>query len=241
MKNGKLICGIGVNDADYVVVEREEIGYVDGKRKQKIVWECAYYKVWTSMLSRCYSTKYQEKHPTYKGCSVSDEWLTFSNFKSWMEKQDWEGKQLDKDLLFEGNKVYSAETCVFVSREVNMFATDRGAARGEWLIGVYWNKEVNKFKSQCSNPFTKKREYLGLFTSELEAHQAWRKRKLELAYELADIQTDERVAKALIDRYTNYKMIGTANVGVYRNRVVFKPETIIPAIELRSSMTTSVD
>lgn len=37
------------------------------------------------------------------------------------------------------------------------------------------------------------------------------------------------------------EQIGTANVGVYRNRVVFKPETIIPAIELRSSMTTSVD
>ena len=58
--------------------------------------------------------------------------------------------------------------------------------------------------SQCNNPFTKKSEYLGLFIDELEAHQTWLKRKLELAHLLAAEQTDKRVAKALISRYTNY-------------------------------------
>ena len=43
-----------------------------------------------------------------------------------------------------------------------------------------------------------------LFRSQIEAHQAWLKRKLELATLLAAEQTDERVAKALIARYTNY-------------------------------------
>lgn len=138
----KLVCGVGINDADYVVQRKETIGYVNGKHKQKLVWTCPYYRVWTNMLVRCYSTKKQEKYPTYKGCTVSDEWLTFSVFKSWMEKQDWDGKQLDKDLLFEGNKVYSAETCVFVTKEVNMFTTERCAARGEWPIGVNWHKGV---------------------------------------------------------------------------------------------------
>ena len=202
--NPRLVYGVGINDADYVTNKRETIGYVNGKQKQKRVWECPYYRAWENMLARCYSAKYQEKQPTYKGCSVSDDWLTFSNFKNWMEKQDWEGKQLDKDILLEGNKVYSKESCVFVTRMVNMFTIDSGAARGEWLIGVYWNKGKNKFMSMCSNPFTKKREYLGLFTTELEAHEKWRKRKLELSHELAAIQTDIRVAKALINRYTNY-------------------------------------
>lgn len=154
------------------------------------------------MLERCFSTKFQERNPSYKGCSVSEEWLRFSNFKSWMEAQDFEGMQLDKDLLIEGSKVYSAETCVFVTPTVNTFTVDRGASRGEWLIGVYWLKARQKFRADCNNPFTKKREYLGLFTCEQEAHQAWLTRKLELAYELAAIQTDPRVAKALIDRYT---------------------------------------
>ena len=201
-ENKKLVYGVGVNDADYVVQRKEMIGYVSGKRKRKLVWVCPYYQSWKNMLQRCYSAKRQELIPTYKGCTVSDAWLIFSNFKAWMEKQNWEGKHLDKDLLIEGNKVYSAETCVFVTRMVNMFTIDRGASRGEWMIGVYWNKAEKKFLARCNNPMSGKQEFLGLFTCEQEAHKAWLKRKLELAHELAAIQTDQRVAKALIDRYS---------------------------------------
>ena len=199
----KLVCSVGINDADYAVVKYETV-VVNGVRKRILVWFCPFYRTWASMLKRCYSTKLQERFPTYIGCSVSEEWKTFSNFRAWMDKQDWQGKQLDKDLLFEGNKVYNKDTCVFVSSAVNKFTTDRGNDRGEWLIGVNWDKVAGKFKSMCSNPFTKKQEHPGYFTSEQEAHQEWLKRKLELAYELAAIQTDERVAEALIERYTNY-------------------------------------
>lgn len=208
MKNGKsavpkLVCGVGINDADYVVEKRETI-IVNGKRKQKLIWVCPFYQTWKGMLKRCYSAKTQERQPTYRGCSVSEEWHTFSNFKNWMEKQDFEGKQLDKDLLLEGNKVYGPETCVFVSGMVNNFTIDCGSARGEWLIGVCWDKKASKFKSRCSNPFTNKQENLGYFKCEVEAHQTWLKRKLGLAHLLAAEQTDGRVAKALIARYTNY-------------------------------------
>ena len=200
----RLVYGVGINDADYVVERKETIGYVDGKQKRRLAWVCPYYRVWQNMLMRCYSPKYQERSPTYKGCTVSEEWKRFSNFRKWVVAQDWEDKQLDKDLLFEGNKVYSKETCAFVSKAVNMFTTDRGASRGEWLIGVCWHKRGGKFMSQCRNPFTKKRENLGYFACELEAHKAWLKRKLELAHLLAAEQTDERVGKALIERYVNY-------------------------------------
>lgn len=201
MKNGKLVCGVGVNDADYVVVKYETTE-VDGKQKRKRVWICPYFQTWKSMIERCFSTKFQERNPTYRGCSVSEEWLVFSVFKRWMESQDWEGKQLDKDLLVEGNKVYSAGTCVFVTLAVNSFTNDCRASRGEWSLGVDWYKSRQKFRANCHNPFTKKLEYLGLFTSEQDAHQAWLKRKLELAKELAAIQTDSRVAEALINRYS---------------------------------------
>ena len=205
MKIRKLVCGVGVNNADYVVQRKETIGYVDGKQQRKQIWVCPFYRVWNSMIERCYSAKFQDKNSTYKSCSVAEEWLTFSNFRAWMETQDWEGNQLDKDLLIEGNKVYSPETCVFVTHMVNSFTLDSGATRGEWPIGVYWHKGASKFKSQCSNPFTKKCEHLGLFTCEQEAHQAWLNRKLELAKELAELQTDPRVTEALVDRYSNYK------------------------------------
>ena len=203
MKASKLVHGVGINDADYVVEKRQTIE-VNGVRKQKLIWICPYYLAWRNMLRRCYSTKLQEKYPTYRGCSVSEEWLTFSNFRRWMECQDWEGMQLDKDLLFSGNKVYSAETCVFVTKAVNNFTTDRGNDRGEWSIGAIWHKGAGKFMSQCNNTFTKKKEHLGYFNCEIEAHKAWLKRKLELAHLLAKEQTDSRVAKALIERYTNY-------------------------------------
>lgn len=201
MKTKKLVCGLGLNDADYAVA-KYEITDMGGKQKRKRVWSCLYYQTWTKMLERCYSAKYQDRQPTYKGCSVSDEWKTFSNFKAWVATQDWQGKQLDKDLLFEGNKVYGADTCVFVTQTVNLFTNGNRAKRGEWLIGVYWDKLAGKFRAQCSNPFASKKEHLGLFTCEQEAHEAWLKRKLELAHELAAIQTDPRVAKALVDRYS---------------------------------------
>jgi hypothetical protein len=203
MKPKKLVYGVGINDADYVVQKDELISHANGKQKRKLVWRCPYHRAWEDMLKRCYSKKYQEQKPTYVGCTVSNDWLTFTNFKNWMADQDFKGKQLDKDLLVEDNKVYSPDTCVFVTPAVNNFTTDRGNDRGEWLIGACLDKRAGKFRAQCSNPFTKKQEFLGLFTNELQAHQAWRKRKLELAHELASIQTDARVAKALVDRYSN--------------------------------------
>ena len=80
-----------------------------------------------------------------------------------MMQQDCEGKHLDKDILFEGNKVYSPDTCVFVDGVVNTFLNDCAATRGEWPLGVCWNERAKKFQSQCCNPFTKNREYIGLF------------------------------------------------------------------------------
>ena len=134
MKN-KLVYGVGINDADYIVCIYEELPRTNGKQNQKIVWRCPFYSRWMSMLRRCYSKAYQEKQPSYKGCSVCEEWLTFSNFKSWMETQDWEGKQLDKDLLVYKNKIYSPETCVFIDQRLNTFLVKSNKTRGDYPLG----------------------------------------------------------------------------------------------------------
>ena len=193
-----LVNGIGVSDLPYSVTRYE---IVNGK--VKLIWACPFYSAWKGMINRCYSEKCQKRQPTYIGCSVSESWYSASRFKEWMEKQDWEGMQLDKDILVEGNKIYSPDACVFVSQEVNKFLTDKSRCRGDLPIGVSFNKENGKFRSNCSNPFTKKQEHLGYFTCPQEAHQAWRDRKHELAVMLANSEfvTDERVAKALINRY----------------------------------------
>lgn len=185
------VAGVGINDAEYKVANR-----VNGR-----LVLCPIYAVWSGMIRRCYDTKSHKRRPNYSMCSVSEEWLTFSKFKSWMEKQDCEGKHLDKDILIVGNKVYSADACVFVDAMTNGFILERGNDRGEWPIGVHWCSDEKTFKAQCNNPFTKKRECVGRFSCPNIAHKAWRKRKHELACQLADLQTDARVAEALRNRY----------------------------------------
>jgi len=187
----KLVYGVGVNDADYQISPRV------GKKRAM----CKFYSVWSDMIKRCYSEKYHIKRPTYKGCSVCEEWLIFSNFRTWMIEQDWKGKELDKDLLVNGNKVYSPETCVFVDRPLNLFTTDHAKGRGDHPLGVYVTKN-GYIIGQCSDPFSNNRNTrLGVYRTKDEAHQAWKKRKHELACQLADLQTDERVANALRSRY----------------------------------------
>jgi hypothetical protein len=153
------------------------------------------------MLARCYDKNTQKTRPNYSECSVRCDWLIFSNFKDWMAKQDWRGNHLDKDLLFVGNKVYSPETCVFVSALTNTFTEDRANYRGNYPLGVCFDKRRKNFYSRCSNPFTGSVEFLGIFNCETEAHLAWKKRKHELSCQLADLQTDQRVAEALRHRY----------------------------------------
>ena len=172
---------------------------------RKLEWVCPFYAVWMAMLSRCYSEKHHKRRPTYIGCTVCAEWLTFSNFKVWMQEQDYEGNQLDKDLLLKGNKVYSPETCVFVSPEVNRFLRESSVnSRGEWPLGVCWSKQHSKFKAAV-NRGKGKRWNLGLFNTPEEAHQAWLSAKLILARELAEKQTNLKVADALVKRYENYQ------------------------------------
>jgi hypothetical protein len=182
------------------------VGFNDGSRKTEFLINgvrsrCPYYVAWKRMLERCYSKSSLSKNPCYLGCSVSEDWLNFSNFMSWMKAQDWKGKHLDKDILIPGNKIYSADTCVFVDQATNKFTTDRAAGRGEWPIGVCFHKKRNLFQANCRNGFTDRLEYLGLFSTPEGAHLAWRKRKHELACQLADLQTDDRVAAALRIRY----------------------------------------
>lgn len=206
----RLLFGVGINDADYVTQVMETISYVNGKQKQKLVWKCPFYRKWSAMLGRCYSEKSQIKYPTYQGCYVTKEWLTFSTFRVWMVQQNWEGKELDKDILFLNNKVYSPETCVFVDQKVNSFILENTFSRGEWPIGVDFHKRGDKFQARCKSVVTGKQEYLGLFLTPEEAHKAWLAFKLEQAYVLAAEQKDERVAKALIDKYENFIYIEKA-------------------------------
>lgn len=192
----RLIHGKGVNDSDYVT---EKKAFVNGKKVR--IWICPFFQKWVSMLYRCYSKANLKRQPSYVGCSVSDDWLKFSKFKSWMETQDWEGKDLDKDLLVKGNKLYSADSCVFVDPFINNFILDRGRFSGRYPTGVSLFKRDGNFRAQCNNPFTKTNEHVGYFDTPDLAALAWRDKKRYWANILADTQTDVRISEALRSRY----------------------------------------
>jgi len=121
-------------------------------------------------------------------------------FKAWMVSQDWRGKEIDKDLLLRGNKVYGPDTCVFLTHTVNSFLIDKRVNNGELPTGVSLQPNGG-MQARCQNPLTGKREHLGMFTCPHEAHEAWRKRKHELALLLAEDETDFRIVAALSTRY----------------------------------------
>lgn len=194
----KLVYGFGLNDSESPVYT---YGLIGGRHLA--TWTCPFYLVWREMLCRCYSQKYQAKKPTYIGCSVSADWSSFSSFKSWMQSQDWEGMHLDKDILSPGNKVYSAEYCIFIPGKLNSFMLGRDADRGPYPIGATWNHETKRFVGRCSNPFLGRQEHLGQFLSADAAHEAWRQRKHEHACRYADMQTDQRISAALRLKYSS--------------------------------------
>lgn len=194
-KKAKLVYGWGVNDADYAVQPR-----VGGKTQ----W-CPYYKVWMHMVERSFSERLIRKYPNYEGCTIFEEWKYFSNFITWVDSQpnkNWKSCALDKDLLILGNKVYSPETCVFIPQQLNNFTTTRAASRGQYMLGVIFHKRDQMFVASCRNPFNKKQESLGYYSTELEAHKVWQAKKHEHAHSLAELQSDPRIAKALRERYS---------------------------------------
>jgi CRISPR/Cas system-associated endoribonuclease Cas2 len=197
----KLIYGVGVNDLPYRVQINEYVTENGGKRIQKSVFRCKYYSAWVNMLERCYSKKYLESYPSYIGTSVCNKWLSATAFKKWMEQQDWQGKSLDKDIIAPGSKLYSTDKCAFVLPATNSFVTARDASRGDYPIGVSLFKPTGKYIAQCKNP-TGKLEHLGYFSTPEEAHEAWRKRKHELAQLVAARESDPRVVEALRKRYS---------------------------------------
>ena len=162
------------------------------------------YDLWAGMLKRCYSDIFKKKRPTYEGCEVSENFKSYEYFYEWCHKQIGfgdDGWQLDKDLLTKGNKVYSESTCVFIPREINQILVKSTASRGEYLIGVYWDKTKKAFIAQVGKS-KGKQEWLGSFKTEVEAFNAYKQAKEAFVKEQANkfkSQIDPRAYNALMN------------------------------------------
>lgn len=185
----KLVCKFGINDAEYKVTRN-----INGKQIM-----CPFYAKWKGMIFRCYSEKELLKRPSYRECSIDESWKSFTKFKEWMQCQDWRGNHLDKDLLKRGNKIYSDETCLFISAEINTFINECPRIDRSYLMGVYFNHRDNEYVSQIN--VNGRRVRLGGYDSEVKAHQRWLIEKRKIANEIALKQSDPKIAKALVNYY----------------------------------------
>jgi hypothetical protein len=97
--------------------------------------------------------------------------VSLSNFKKWYDVNYIQGYQLDKDLLNEGNKIYSAANCRYIPQAINSLFYDSAKARGEYPQGVTYYKLNNKYQASLSK--YGKSHHLGYFDSISEASAAY--------------------------------------------------------------------
>ena len=97
--------------------------------------------------------------------------------------------------------MYNESTCVFLPKEINSVLTKSTATRGEYLIGVCWDKRYKSFKAQI-NKNKGKPEHLGYFKTEIEAFNAYKTAKESFIKEQANKwkgQIDDRAYDALMN------------------------------------------
>lgn len=123
------------------------VGYIGfGKHRAREVPEhhkkTKAYEVWRDMIKRCYSEKSLILNPSYRGCTVCEEWLDFQVFAEWYINHEFYGfgYQLDKDILISGNREYSPTACSLVPREINCLFNINRKTRGKYPIGVSESK-----------------------------------------------------------------------------------------------------
>lgn len=128
------------------------------------------YSTWKDILRRCYCENYTTKNSTYKDCSVCDEWLLYENFYEWLHSQENFEKWLngdrwaiDKDIIKKGNKIYCPEYCCLVPMNVNSLFLKNDINRGEYPVGIHYNKRARSFVPSCNDPYIGKAVNLGYY------------------------------------------------------------------------------
>ena len=105
-------------------------------------------------MNRCYNEKFLEKNLQYSGCTVCEEWWSFSNFEKWYNEHWYQIEDqtmdLDKDILFKGNKEYSPVTCCIVPHSINTLFLTGKRRRGNLPLGVYYDKDKRKYLASMS-------------------------------------------------------------------------------------------
>lgn len=143
---------------DYMYPSFHGVGFLGGRTNQG-----RDFTVWQSMIKRCYGD--HESSHLYRNVTVCERWHNFQNFKDdyklidgYEESKFKRGKLvLDKDLKQLGtvNKIYSLDTCTFITAEKNFDIRDRTSEMKAYIkvdaIHEDGTKHVEKTISEMAN------------------------------------------------------------------------------------------
>lgn len=140
------------------------------------------YITWSDMFRRCYDTKYHQRKPSYKGCTVDAAWHDYQVFAEWYYKHPLYGLgyELDKDIKVLGNTVYSPELCTLVPKQINMAVLC--TTRKKLPNGVVRNN--NSYTAKISR-YGLGNKYLGTFTTIEAAYACYKVAKEQYVHDLA--------------------------------------------------------
>ena len=182
----KMLCGVGINDAPYVVHPM-----IDGKRVY-----CSCYLQWRNLIVGNYGKR---AIASGDNCGVYSPWLRFSVFKEWMKQQDWKGMSLDKDIILPGNKMYGPDICAFVSHRVNDLITPYAYRKLPRGVSYRSNDETYSIHVAYSEKYAyEKGAYMGGFKTVRKASDCWLEYKERTVVEVCTTLTDSRVIKGLM-------------------------------------------
>jgi hypothetical protein len=159
--------------------------------------------VWRGMLQRCYDEKFLIRHPSYTDNFVNPSFHNFQIFAEWCQSAVGFGNdrwQLDKDIIYKGNKEYSPEACCFIPAQINNLIINNKSCRGSLPIGVSFHKEKRKFTASCQNGAGRQEE-LGTFNTPEEAFSVYKERKESTIKDVANTWKgviDPRVYSSLL-------------------------------------------
>tara|TARA_R100000988_G_scaffold9434_1_gene5332 strand:- start:15 stop:758 length:744 start_codon:yes stop_codon:yes gene_type:complete len=187
----ELIYGVGINDV--------MIPYFTESR----IW-----RQWGGIIRRTDKRDpNMHNYESYKDCTLDPRWYKLSVFKEWIEQwDDYGNKEVDKDILITGNKIYGPDTCLMVRPIVNSWFRPN-AAKGDLPRGVSWNtawrrgKSPNPYSAQIT-PIGGKRTGLGYYSTVEEASIVFESARKEQLKILIETETDLTVKNALIDNLT---------------------------------------
>ena len=200
------VYGVGINDRS--VCGPGSFKVAEGK------WEMfPEYQMWKGIMNRCFSDKEKSRRPACLESRCCDEWKYRSNFQNWYHNQkyrvDSTGKtlQIDKDILFVNNQIYSSETSVLVPQYVNLSVR-------KLSTDVPWVSKTPK-GPRMLNDFRKPWQYSILcgditykrcaLPTQLDAHLEAQIHKINYLYEIIERYSkedcyDPRVEQGIINR-----------------------------------------